>query len=309
ARCVAADPQRRPRPPVEGAALHGHRPLRVAAGGEAVTVERHRLAGPRRAQRAQGLVRALVARCEVGAERRELACEVAGGDAQHEAPAREHVERRGRLRDQERVAIGQHQHVGEQAQARGRRGRERERDEGIERVVAAGRHPARGRHRMIRHAHRVEARRLRGARHLGDRFRRQQFGPGVDPIGRKLNGEAHGDIRYAAFRSAKPREDPVELRYSEADERFRRELREWLAAAGPKHGPPPPAHDWPARVAYDTGWQRRLFDAGYAGISWPAAYGGRDLSATEQLVYYEEYARAGAPYVGVNFVGLLHGGP
>jgi alkylation response protein AidB-like acyl-CoA dehydrogenase len=101
----------------------------------------------------------------------------------------------------------------------------------------------------------------------------------------------------------------VDLRYSAADERFRRELRDWLADAVPKHGPPPPTNDWPARVAYDTGWQRKLFDAGYAGISWPRAYGGRDLSATEQLVYYEEVARAGAPYVGVNFVGLLHGGP
>jgi alkylation response protein AidB-like acyl-CoA dehydrogenase len=101
----------------------------------------------------------------------------------------------------------------------------------------------------------------------------------------------------------------VDLRYSESDENFRRELRAWLQHAVPKHGPPPPAHDWPARVAYDTGWQRALFEAGYAGINWPAAYGGRDLSTTEQLVYYEEYARAGAPYVGVNFVGLLHGGP
>jgi alkylation response protein AidB-like acyl-CoA dehydrogenase len=101
----------------------------------------------------------------------------------------------------------------------------------------------------------------------------------------------------------------LDLRYSPSDEAFRRELRAWLADAVPKHGAPPPSHDWPARVAYDTGWQRKLFDAGYAGINWPKAYGGRELSATEQLVYYEETARAGAPYVGVNFVGLLHGGP
>jgi len=101
----------------------------------------------------------------------------------------------------------------------------------------------------------------------------------------------------------------LDLRYSESDERFRRELRAWLVDAVPRHGVPPPAHDWPARVAYDTGWQRKLFDAGYAGINWPKAYGGRELSATEQLVYYEETAHAGAPYVGVNFVGLLHGGP
>jgi alkylation response protein AidB-like acyl-CoA dehydrogenase len=101
----------------------------------------------------------------------------------------------------------------------------------------------------------------------------------------------------------------LDLRYSESDEKLRRELRAWLADAVPKHGAPPPMHDWPARVAYDVGWQRKLFDAGYAGINWPKAYGGRELSATEQLVYYEETARAGAPYVGVNFVGLMHGGP
>ncbi len=101
----------------------------------------------------------------------------------------------------------------------------------------------------------------------------------------------------------------MDLRYSESDERFRAELRAWLADAVPKHGAPPPSHDWPGRVAYDCGWQRKLFDAGYAGINWPKEFGGRELSATEQLVYYEETARAAAPYVGVNFVGLLHGGP
>src|SRR5262249_49812491 len=37
--------------------------------------------------------------------------------------------------------------------------------------------------------------------------------------------------------------------------------------------------------------------------------GGRGLPVTQQLVYLEEYARAGAPYVGVNFVGLMHAGP
>jgi alkylation response protein AidB-like acyl-CoA dehydrogenase len=101
----------------------------------------------------------------------------------------------------------------------------------------------------------------------------------------------------------------MDLRYSEIDEAFRAELRAWLADAVPAHGAPPPAHDWPARRAYDTGWQRRLHEAGFAAIHWPREYGGRDASPTEQLVYYEEIARARAPYVGVNFVGLLHGGP
>jgi alkylation response protein AidB-like acyl-CoA dehydrogenase len=101
----------------------------------------------------------------------------------------------------------------------------------------------------------------------------------------------------------------VDLRYSEADEKFRAELRGWLEQAVPAHGAPPPAHDWNARRAWDTAWQRKLFDAGYAGIQWPREYGGRDATLTEQLVYYEEIARAKAPYIGVNFVGMLHGGP
>jgi alkylation response protein AidB-like acyl-CoA dehydrogenase len=101
----------------------------------------------------------------------------------------------------------------------------------------------------------------------------------------------------------------LKLRYSESDEKFRAELRAWLAEAVPAHGAPPAGADWQLRREYDTAWQRKLFLAGYAGINWPTEFGGRDLSLTEQLVYYEETARAKAPYVGVNFVGLLHGGP
>ena len=102
----------------------------------------------------------------------------------------------------------------------------------------------------------------------------------------------------------------MDLRYSASDEAFRRELRAWLAEAVPAHGPVPSERaDWDARCEYDQSWQRKLFEAGYAGINWPKEYGGRDASLTEQLVYYEETARAHAPYVGVNFVGLLHGGP
>ncbi|MEX2393093.1 MAG: acyl-CoA dehydrogenase family protein, partial [Actinomycetota bacterium] len=49
--------------------------------------------------------------------------------------------------------------------------------------------------------------------------------------------------------------------------------------------------------------------AGYAGIDWPKGYGGRGATPTEGLIFLEETERAGAPYVGVNFVGLLHAGP
>ncbi len=101
----------------------------------------------------------------------------------------------------------------------------------------------------------------------------------------------------------------MDLRYSDADEKFRKELRDWLAEEVPKHGTPPHRDDWEARRVYDTGWQRKLFDAGYAGVNWPKEYGGRGATLTEELVYYEELARAKAPYIGMNFVGVRHGGP
>ena len=101
----------------------------------------------------------------------------------------------------------------------------------------------------------------------------------------------------------------MDLRYSESDEAFRAELREWLSRTLPELPEHPVRDDWPARVRYDTDWQRRLFDAGYAGMSWPKAYGGRDASPSEQLIFLDETTRARAPYVGVNFVGTLHAGP
>jgi alkylation response protein AidB-like acyl-CoA dehydrogenase len=101
----------------------------------------------------------------------------------------------------------------------------------------------------------------------------------------------------------------MDLRYSDSDEAFRAELREWLTGELPKLPAPPHREDWPTRRAYDTDWQRRLYDASYAGLNWPKEYGGRGASPSEQLIFLEETTRARAPYVGVNFVGQLHAGP
>jgi len=101
----------------------------------------------------------------------------------------------------------------------------------------------------------------------------------------------------------------VDLRLSEAELAFRDRLRAWLAITLPALPAGPDRDDWPGRRRYDTSWQRRLFDAGYAGVDWPAEHGGLGASLTEQLIFLEETARARAPYVGANFVGLLHAGP
>lgn len=102
----------------------------------------------------------------------------------------------------------------------------------------------------------------------------------------------------------------MDLRYSEDEEAFRDELCTWLKKTLPHVAPPPADHtDLVARRAYDTQWQRILYEAGYAGIHWPAEVGGRGSTPTEHLIFLEETERAGAPYVGMNFVGLLHAGP
>jgi len=74
-----------------------------------------------------------------------------------------------------------------------------------------------------------------------------------------------------------------------------------------------PAQSRPINAAealdFDKAWQRSLFDAGWAGINWPVEYGGRGMSIVQQVIWLEEYAKAGAPWIGANFVGINHGGP
>ncbi|MFJ8221715.1 acyl-CoA dehydrogenase family protein [Streptomyces griseus] len=101
----------------------------------------------------------------------------------------------------------------------------------------------------------------------------------------------------------------MDLAYTEAEEEFRWRLREWLSGVLPGLPAKPSPDDWPARRAYDTAWQRMLYDAGYAGLHWPVDAGGQGATPTQHLIFLEETEKAGAPYVGANFVGLLHAGP
>ncbi|MEU0088375.1 acyl-CoA dehydrogenase family protein [Streptomyces sp. NPDC006274] len=94
----------------------------------------------------------------------------------------------------------------------------------------------------------------------------------------------------------------MDLAYTDAEEEYRARLRDWLATALPELPPQPPPDDWAARRAYDTAWQRALYEAGYGNVHW-------DASPALRLIFLEETERAGAPYVGANFVGLLHAGP
>jgi alkylation response protein AidB-like acyl-CoA dehydrogenase len=101
----------------------------------------------------------------------------------------------------------------------------------------------------------------------------------------------------------------VEFKVSPEDAAFRRDVRAWLAANVPSERRPGITREGAPQADYMRAWQRKLFDGGWAGISWPVEYGGRGLSLVEQVIWYEEYARAGAPDGSCLFVGLQHGGP
>jgi alkylation response protein AidB-like acyl-CoA dehydrogenase len=88
---------------------------------------------------------------------------------------------------------------------------------------------------------------------------------------------------------------------------FRREARKWLEANVPSQ---PPPEDGPASREFVLAWQRAQAQGGWAGIAWPKEVGGRGLSVLEQIVWFEEYARAGGPSpLNASFTSLNHAGP
>ncbi|MBP0047461.1 acyl-CoA dehydrogenase family protein [Marinobacterium sp. AK62] len=91
----------------------------------------------------------------------------------------------------------------------------------------------------------------------------------------------------------------MKLSFSAEDERFRTEVADWLAAnltgefAKLKfRGGPGDEHSFPeARKR----WEQKLAEGGWTCVGWPQAHGGRGCSIEQQVIFFEEYARAGAP--------------
>jgi alkylation response protein AidB-like acyl-CoA dehydrogenase len=98
----------------------------------------------------------------------------------------------------------------------------------------------------------------------------------------------------------------MDLEFSPEDDQFRAQARDWLHDNVPRARRP---HGGTSMREFDLSWQKTQFQAGWAGVSWPLEYGGRGLSLTRQLIWYEEYARASAPDNHLCFVGLNHAGP
>jgi alkylation response protein AidB-like acyl-CoA dehydrogenase len=96
----------------------------------------------------------------------------------------------------------------------------------------------------------------------------------------------------------------MDLTDTEAEAAFRAEARAWLAANKPRE--PLPSGNTAEGFVVNRDWERRLFDGGWAVVSWPKAYGGRDASLFEWLIFEEEYYAAGLPQrVAQNGIFLL----
>ena len=97
----------------------------------------------------------------------------------------------------------------------------------------------------------------------------------------------------------------MDLHLTPQEQAFRDEFRAWLSDNMPEpckgNRSEAPTEYW----NYLRSWQQTLFDGGWAGVSWPQAYGGRGSSPIEQSIYLAELARAEAPdRVGVIGEGL-----
>ena len=98
----------------------------------------------------------------------------------------------------------------------------------------------------------------------------------------------------------------MELRDTPAEAEFRAGLRAWIEANLPAElgGRRSRLEDLDA----SRRWSQALSEAGYAGLTWPTAYGGRGAAPALEAVMLEELARANAPqHIGV--IGLGMAGP
>jgi alkylation response protein AidB-like acyl-CoA dehydrogenase len=92
----------------------------------------------------------------------------------------------------------------------------------------------------------------------------------------------------------------MDLRYSSEDLRFREATRRWLETHVPRREP--------ATLERRRVWHRQLYDAGYVGMGWPIAYGGRGATPLQQAIVADEMARTGAP-APINPLGIAIVGP
>jgi alkylation response protein AidB-like acyl-CoA dehydrogenase len=93
-------------------------------------------------------------------------------------------------------------------------------------------------------------------------------------------------------------------------EDFRGRARAWLEANAPRRGPDGMEEDarGQATIADQQAFQAKLYEAGFAGITWPVEYGGQGLTNAEQIAFSSEARNYSLP-TGAFVIGLGMPGP
>jgi alkylation response protein AidB-like acyl-CoA dehydrogenase len=103
----------------------------------------------------------------------------------------------------------------------------------------------------------------------------------------------------------------MDFRDTPEEAEFRAQVRAWLHDTLTDawfDDPDPRPRDPERSEELRRWWQRELYDAGWAGLTWPTDYGGRGGTMVQQVIFNEESARARAPEpIGV--IGLYMAGP
>jgi alkylation response protein AidB-like acyl-CoA dehydrogenase len=100
----------------------------------------------------------------------------------------------------------------------------------------------------------------------------------------------------------------MDLNLTAEETKFRDELRTWLEANVPKDWSEWREKPLEESFPYLRAWQRKLYEGGWAAVSWPKEYGGRSATLMEQSLFWEEMARVEAPPMA-NSLGLGLIGP
>ena len=86
---------------------------------------------------------------------------------------------------------------------------------------------------------------------------------------------------------------------SKEDRQFRDSIREWMAEhlTGEfevlRHANGLGSPGYTANLA--KRWEQELAQGAWTGLSWPKAYGGRELSLSQQMIFHEVYVQCGGP--------------
>lgn len=90
--------------------------------------------------------------------------------------------------------------------------------------------------------------------------------------------------------------------YSADAEAYRQKVQAFLAEKLPSNWGGMGTLEGEALTDFVTEWRGTLYEAGYLAPGWPVEYGGAGLSALEQVILAEEFAKAGVPTGGPNDV-------